>query len=230
MKKFNTEIKPVTNNRGIPFDTLMAPNIVKPEVVFDIDGNMYNTITIGTQTWMTSNLKTTKYRNGDAISGPTFTNTAWAALTTEAYCWHSDNYATYGTVYGALYNWYAVSDAKNIAPLGWHVATDAEWTTLTTYLGGESVAGGKLKEAGTSHWLSPNTEATNETGFTALPGGYRFSYDGTFINIGYYGNWWSSTEYGTSSAWGRHMYYNSSNASRNFSSKVNGFSVRCIKD
>ena len=146
----------------------------------DIDGNIYPVVKIGTQIWTTKNLATTKYRDGTSISGPTYSGAAWA-LATEAYCWYSDNYATYGTVYGALYNWYAVSDAKNIAPLGWHVATDAEWTTLTTYLGGESVAGGKLKEAGTSHWNTPNTEATNETGFTSLPGGYRYDYNGTFI-------------------------------------------------
>jgi len=117
----------------------------------------------------------------------------------------------------------------NLCPTGWHVPTDVEWTTLTTYLGGESVAGGKLKEAGLAHWNSPNTGATNETGFTALPGGYRY-YGGTFYGIGYYGYLWSATEVSTSYAWYRSMIYDLSYVSRNYYNKKDGFSVRCLRD
>ena len=131
----------------------------------DIDGNDYKTVTIGTQVWMVENLKTTKYNDGTAIPNIT-DNTSWAALTTGAYC-DNINTPSISTTYGRLYNWYAVDNnagtkvasngGKNVCPTGWHVPSDAEWTTLTTYLGGESVAGGKLKETGTTHWQSPNT-------------------------------------------------------------------------
>ena len=203
----------------------------------DIDGNIYNTVTIGTQVWMAENLKTTKYNDGTAIPNITVDAT-WAAATTGAYCDYSNTPAN-STTYGRLYNWYAVDNnaatkvasngGKNVCPTGWHVPTDAEWTTLTTYLGGESVAGGKLKETGTTHWASPNTGATNETGFTALPGGNRY-YDGTYDDIGNYGYWWSSTEYSTTDAWYRYMYYNNTNVVRNNFDKQNGFSVRCVRD
>ena len=197
--------------------------------VTDIDGNIYHTVTIGTQVWMVENLKTTKYRDGTAIPNVTG-STAWAALTTGAQCDYN-NTASNSTTYGKLYNWYTVGDSRNIAPTGWHVPTDAEWTTLTDYLGGESVAGGKLKEAGTAHWLSPNTGATNETGFSALPGGYRGNYGGTFDNLGSDGSWWSATEYNTSFAWYRRMYSADSGVYRdNFYYKTNGFSVRCVRD
>lgn len=196
--------------------------------VTDTEGNVYNTITIGTQTWMAENLKGTRYNDGTAISNVT-NNTTWAGLTTGAYCWNNNDAATYKSTYGALYNWYTVNTGK-LCPTGWHVPSDAEWTTLTTYLGGESVAGGKLKETGTAHWQSPNTDATNSSGFTALPGGDR-NYDGTFAAIGGYGGWWgSSAEYDTYSAWGRYMGYKSSDVSRSGSSLRSGFSVRCIKD
>jgi uncharacterized protein (TIGR02145 family) len=195
----------------------------------DIDGNVYNTITIGAQEWMAENLKTTKYRNGDAIPYVT-NNVTWAALTTGAYC-NYDNDAYNGEIYGRLYNWYAVSDSRNIAPTGWHIPTDDEWTILTTYLGGETGSGGELKETGTTHWLSPNIGATNETGFTALPGGFRHT-NGEFSNIGKNGYWWSSTECSTSSAFGRDMNYNNSNVYRGsiYNYKYDGYSVRCVKD
>jgi len=195
--------------------------------VTDIDGNVYNTVTIGTQVWMAENLKTSRYRNGDAIPNVTV-NTAWGGLTTGAYC-NYNNDAANAAIYGKLYNWYAATDARNIAPTGWHVPSDAEWTTLTTFLGGESVAGGKLKETGTSHWSSPNTGATNETGFTAFPGGYRFS-SGTFSNVGNNGNWWSSAEYSSSYAWHWRMFYDTSSVYRDYCSKQFGFSVRCVRD
>jgi uncharacterized protein (TIGR02145 family) len=205
--------------------------------VTDIDGNVYNTVTIGTQVWMKENLKTTKYNDGTAISNITV-NATWTALTTGAYCDYSNTPAN-STTYGRLYNWYAVDNnaatrvasngGKNVCPNGWHVPTDAEWTTLTTYLGGESVAGGKLKETGTTHWESPNEGATNETGFTALPGGNRNN-NGAFNEIGTNGFWWSSTESAAATAWYRAIYYNFSSVFRFSYYKLYGFSVRCLRD
>lgn len=203
--------------------------------VTDFDGNVYKTITISTQTWMAENLRTTHYQNGEAIPEVT-DNTAWPNLSTGAYCNYKNtrNNDTIAT-FGRLYNWYTVSVIRNIAPTGWHVPNDAEWATLTTYLGGESVAEGKMKETGTTHWESPSlydflyTGATNESGFTALPGGARNLYE-PFLRIGSYGYWWSSTEYNADSAWSRAMAYNYNNVYRlNFNKKL-GFSVRCIKD
>jgi uncharacterized protein (TIGR02145 family) len=193
--------------------------------ITDIDGNVYHTITIGTQTWMAENLKVTKYRNGDTI--PNVTNgTQWYNLTTGAYCDY-ENTDSNSTIYGKLYNWYAVADSRNIAPTGWHVASDEEWTTLTTLLGGEDVAGGKLKEKGTAHWLSPNYGATNETGFSSLPGGpYN---GGSFFSLGSNGYWWSSTV-NSSNAWYRSVNYSFGEVNRNNYSQSIGFSVRCVRD
>ena len=195
--------------------------------VTDIDGNVYHYITIGTQTWMVENLKTRHYRNGVDIDSVA-DGTTWSGLTTGAYC-NYNNDANNVATYGRLYNWYAVNNSNLIAPAGWHVASNAEWTTLTTYLGGESVAGGKLKEAGTAHWSSPNTGATNETGFTALPGGCRYYY-GAFGDVGYNGSWWSSTESNVSDAWYRSMNYSYAYVDRNGFNKRNGFSGRCVRD
>lgn len=141
------------------------------------------------------------------------------------------NFRDYGqkvAVYGYLYNWYAVSHL-HFAPNGWHVPTDDEWTILTNYLGGLDIAGGKLKETGTTHWVSPNTGATNESGFTALPGGNR-NYNGTFLNIGYNGTWWSATEYNATSVWNRYMNHDDSIVNRDHYYKKLGFSVRLVKD
>ena len=195
--------------------------------VTDIDGNVYHTVTIGTQTWMVENLKTTRYRNGDAIPNVT-DGTAWGNLTTGAYC-NYNNDANNATTYGRLYNWYTVSDNRNIAPTGWHVPTDAEFTTLTTYLGGESIAGGKLKETGTTHWASPNGGATNETGFTALPGGYRHI-NGSFLYLGIWGMWWSSYEYSTTYSWFLKIHYYYGEANRDWCNNEFGYSVRCVRD
>ncbi|MBA7527477.1 hypothetical protein ES705_19653 [subsurface metagenome] len=176
---------------------------------------------------MAENLKTTKYNDGTAI--PLVTNsTEWDNLTTPGYCWYNNDEASYKNTYGALYNWYTVNTGK-LCPTGWHVPTDSEWTILTDYLGGYSVAGGKLKETGTTHWNSPNTGATNESGFTALPGGYRTN-SGAFNNVGSNGNWWSSTESSSTYAWHRSMNYSSSNVYRDYSGKSYGFSVRCVRD
>ena len=197
--------------------------------VTDIDGNVYNTVTIGTQTWLRENLKVTKYTDGTAIPNVT-DNAAWSAATTAAYCDYS-NTPSVSATYGRLYNWFVVASTnpKKVCPAGWHVPSDTEWSTLITYLGGEVVAGGALKETGTTHWLTPNTGATNSTGFTALPGGYR-SETGTFGLLGNSGYWWSATQGGDTFAWDRYMYYNSGNAVRGDMDKNGGFSVRCIKD
>jgi uncharacterized protein (TIGR02145 family) len=219
-----------TYGSDVTFTTL-GSIIFNPDLTYgsvsDNDGNTYKTILIGTQTWMAENLKTTKYNDGTTIPLVTV-NSAWAALITPGYCWYDNDAATYKATYGALYNWYTVNTGK-LCPTGWHVPTDAEWTTLTTSLGGESVASGKLKETGITHWLSPNTGATNESGFTALPGGDR-SYSGTFSHIGIYGSWWSSTEYGTYYAWFRYVYYDDGGVHRYYGYKQDGFSVRCLKD
>lgn len=196
-------------------------------IVKDIDGNVYHTINIGTQVWMIENLKTSKFTNGDPI--PNITNAKeWSDLTTGAYCDYLNSSGN-STTYGKLYNWYAVNDSRKIAPVGWHVATDAEWATLITYLGGESVAGGKMKETGTTHWKSPNTGATNGSGFLALPSGNRYD-TGDFDDIGYSCKWWSSTESATDNSYHRYLNYNTSNASRDSFSKTGGASVRCVRD
>ena len=191
----------------------------------DYDNNNYATVQIGTQIWMAENLKTTHYKNGVAITYPGTNNTAWQNNTTGAYAWYNDT-VTYAATYGALYNWYAVNTA-NLCPTGWHVPSDAEWTTLTTYLGGESIAGGKLKSIST--WNNPNIGATNETGFTALPAGFRRDI-GSFGSIEKYSLWWSVTEWNNSYAWTRDASYDYSNMARIEYEKKAGFSVRCIKN
>ena len=204
-----------------------APVCDCPPTVTDYDGNVYQTVLIGDQCWMMENLKVTHYRNGDPIPHVT-DGGEWDDLSTGAYCEYNDpaNVATYGR----LYNWYAVDDSRNLAPEGWHVPTDAEWQTLVDYLGGASVAGGKMKEAGTTHWNPPNAGATNESGFTALPGGFR---SGDFFdamgNVAYF---WSSTEYeyDSSRVLSRYLNYISSQVGLEFNYKQAGFSVRCVRD
>lgn len=195
--------------------------------VMDIDGNMYNTVTIGTQVWMTEDLKTTRYNDGTAIRLVT-DDTEWSNLTSPGYSWYKNDEATYGVSYGALYNWYTI-ESGNICPDGWHVPEDKELTVLTDFLGGESIAGGKLKETGTEHWTSPNTGATNQSGFTALPGGYRDS-SGSFYYIGYTGYWWSATQNNVTYAWPRSLSHNTTTVDMFPDNKKNGFSVRCVAD
>ncbi|MCX6834968.1 MAG: thrombospondin type 3 repeat-containing protein, partial [candidate division Zixibacteria bacterium] len=200
---------------------------VKDPTVTDIDGNVYRTVTIGNQVWMAENLKVTHYRNGDAILNVT-DSAGWIGLTTGAYCNYNndiDNVATYGR----LYNWYAASDIRNIAPEGWHVPNDIEWQTLVNYLGGDAIAGWKMKESGTAHWLPPNTGATNEYGFTALPGGYRGWY-GIFADLGNYATFWTSTVISSTYAWYRSVSYDNPEVSHYDSKKHYGFSLRCVKD
>ena len=218
-----------TSNAGtgygneVTFSTLLS----------DIEGNIYKTKIIGTQLWMAENLKTTKFNNGSDI--PLVTeNTEWINIKTPAYCWYNNDISAYKNNYGALYNWYTVdlasSNDKNVCPTGWHVPTDFEWTILTEYLGGIVLAGGKLKETGTIHWQSPNTGATNESGFTALPGGERVFNTGLFYYIGFNSYWWSTTENSSTMAWCSGAMYNFSSIQRSYEHKNDAFSVRCLKD
>ena len=201
--------------------------VVPGTSVTDNEGNVYNTVTIGSQTWMAENLRSIKLNDGTQI--PYVVNrTTWSNLTTPAYSYYADDSVTYKAKAGALYNWYTV-DTKKLCPTGWRVPSDADWVTLQTYLGTDSLAGGKLKETATYHWYSPNLYATNSTGFTAIPCGYRF-YNGSYNNFGFSGNWWSSTSYSTPFAWYRYLSYTSGAIGKNYYDKVYGFSVRCIKN
>lgn len=205
-------------------------------LVSDIEGNSYKTVKIGTQIWMAENLKTTKYNDGTSI--PVVTDiAAWVALNTPAYCWYNNDEAANKNIYGALYNWYAVdvvtNGGKNICPTGWHLSSDEEWQTLISFNGGMSTAGGKLKEAGLVHWVSPNLGATNESGFNALPGGMRIDFTGIFSYLGENSMWWSSTVAtpGNPFIWG--LFYERTDIGFNGSvvgKETQGRSVRCLKD
>jgi uncharacterized protein (TIGR02145 family) len=205
--------------------------VVQEKPITDIEGNSYKTVTIGTQTWMAENLKVSKYSDGTTIPNIT-DNTQWQNNTTGAWAYYNNDAAN-NAKYGKLYNWYAVSKTsngnKNVCPTGWHVPSDAEWSILTDFLGGDSIAGGKLKEVGTANWNSPNTGATNTSLFTGLPGGSRGD-DGYYGTIGNLGNWWSSTETNAGNAWGRNLTNFHGNAfSFNFFKGI-GLSVRCLRD
>lgn len=214
------------NSVGTAYGNEVSFKTIEADTV-DIDGNVYNKVTIGTQVWMKENLKTTKYRNGDLIGTTTPATLEVISQDNPKYQWaYAGNESNVAT-YGRLYTWFAASDSRKVCPTGWHVPTDSEWTTLITYLGGE--AGSKLKEAGTSHWISPNTGATNTSGFTALPGGLRQE-GGAFGDIGSDGYWWSSTEGGPISAWSRTIHNNNSNANVSSTPKSIGYSVRCLRD
>jgi len=205
----------------------------------DIDGNIYNTVKIGDQWWTVQNLEVTHYRNGDAIPNVT-DNNSWKSLTTGAFC-NYNNDVNQTTVYGRMYNWYAVVDSRCLAPTGWHVPSDDEWKQLEIYIGihpqhADIMAqwrgapyGGRLKEAGTAHWNSPNTDANNKSGFSALPGGNR-DYYGFFFNMGSEAYFWSSTEGSGDFAWYRGLDNNDAGVNRDVDVKHNGFSVRCLRD
>ena len=197
-----------------------------PASITDIEGNVYKIVTIGTQTWMAENLKTTKLTDGTSITVVT-DNTPWLNSASASICYpYNDNGNK--AIYGVLYNWFAVNTGK-LCPDGWHVATDADWTTLVTYAGGTDIAGGKLKETGTSHWNDPNTGAADEFGFRALPGGMRYN-SGTFSNTGSLCVWWSSTEDGNLNAWSCSVVSGASVANRYSFAKQYGLSVRCVKN
>jgi uncharacterized protein (TIGR02145 family) len=227
---YGSEVSFKTSISGGDNGIIFNPNLAYGTMT-DIDGNVYKTIQIGTQTWMAENLKTTKYRDGTSIPIE-MDSTSWSKLTTGAYC-NYNNDANNSIIFGRLYNWYAVNDSRKIAPIGWHIPTYDEWATLANYLGGRSVAGGKLKEIGTSHWKVLNTGATNETGFTALPGGRRTLSNvrnGVFEDLGFSGLWWSSTETMSATAFARDMNYASTDVFIYDSGKSDGYSVRCVKD
>lgn len=192
------------------------------------DGYTYTSIVLGNgQEWMAENLRTTTYANGDPIPNVTAAS-QWGSTTTGAWV-HYDNNSQYENPYGKLYNWYTVADPRNVCPTGWHVPTDAEYTLLSDYLGGEPVAGGKMKSTGTQYWISPNTDATNESGFSGLPGGYRLN-GGPFGNIGNLGYWWSSSEDDAYTAWSRGLVYVNGSVFRVNENKDTGISVRCLRD
>lgn len=205
----------------------------------DYDGNVYKAITIGTQTWMAENLKTTKYNDGSGI--PNLTNTTqWRSTTSGAYCWYNNNETAYKDTYGALYNWYAVNSGK-LCPTGWHVPSDAEWKQLEMHLGMSQATadqtewrgapvGGMLKETDITHWQSPNTGATNETGFTGLPAGIRWNISSDFSGVRGGGVFWTSTPNNSTTAWFRGLYWDRSTICRGEDPNWYGFSVRCIKD
>lgn len=196
----------------------------------DVEGNLYKTITIGTQVWMAENLRVTKFRNNDPIAHIT-SAAEWKNLSTPGYCFYENTESIEKQVTnGGLYNWFAVSDSRSIAPEGWHVATDADWKTLTTFLGGESIAGGKLKESGITHWRNPNQAATNSSGFTALPAGRREYTDGSFINSGFNTFWWTSSAYNPDYSWYRQVNYDGAYVNPANFHKQYGFAVRCVKD
>jgi uncharacterized protein (TIGR02145 family) len=197
-----------------------------PSTVTDVDGNVYNVVSIGNQCWMKENLKTTKYRNGDNIV-TTLNNAGWQNTTNGAFSIY-DNDVANNAIYGKLYNWYAVADPRELCPVGWHVPSDSEWISLENYLGGSFVAGGKMKAA-SPLWLSPNTAVTNSSGFTGLPGGHRSS-DGIFYAIGSHGYWWSSTPASAFDAWFRGLGYSWAYSYRNSGNKSYGLSVRCVRD
>jgi len=193
--------------------------------VTDIDGNLYHTIVIGTQEWLVENLKVTHFGNGENIPEVT-PDSIWSSLTYGAYCNYGNDPAN-ANIYGRLYNWFALVDSRDIAPIGWHVATDADWQTLVNFLGGEMIAGGALKD--TILWAPPNTGGTNSSGFSALPCGYRY-FDGGYDNLGYDAHFWSSTENTGSLAWGRLVTHDSPQFNRGSGVKQAGFAVRCVKD
>ena len=216
-----------TNDLGTTYGDDMIFKMYNSDAINDSENNFYNIVTIGTQVWMADNLKTSKFNDGSTIPN-VITKVVWSTLTTPGYCWPDNDETSYKHIYGALYNWYTVNTG-NLCPIGWHVPTDSEWSVLSTYLGGEDVAGGKLKESGTTHWASPNTLATNETGFTALPGGVRHN-DGFFQIPGYYGYWWSSSEFLSSDAWRLGLSNTTAGIHRMYRNKGYGYSVRCLKD
>lgn len=199
-----------------------------PNIVKDVDGNVYHTVTIGVATWMVENLKTSRYSDGTPITRIS-DNSLWGGMSAGAYgdYW---NTASYSVVYGKLYNWFAVDDNRGLAPAGWHVASSGEWEELISDLGAiVNLVGGKMKEAGTSHWSSPNTGATNESGLTALPGGIR-SIDGSFSSLHVYGQWWSSSPENSEKAIFFGLFSDNASIFTCGNPMTMGSSVRCVKD
>lgn len=211
---------------------LQAQTNKSSETVTDVDGNVYHTVVIGTQTWMVENLKTTRYRNGDSI-GTTYPATLnIKSESNQKYQWAYNGNESNVAIYGRLYTWYAATNSRGLCPNGWHVPTREEWLTLTSFLGGQKAAYEKLKEAGTLHWNSPNSDASNETGFTVLPGGGRFR--DSFQDLGICTHFWTSSEFDSENAF-RILFTKdtSPDCCGNYSGcchKRLGWSIRCIKD
>jgi uncharacterized protein (TIGR02145 family) len=223
------------NNGGssvIGAHTCGFPNIHNPNLTYgsmtDQEGNVYKTIVIGTQEWMAENLNTSSYRNGDAI--PTnLDDPTWAETTSGAWAYYNSD-ASYACPYGKLYNWFACTDARGLCPTGWHVPSDAEWTVLTDFLGGESVAGGKMKSSGTTGpWISPNIAAANVSGFSAVGAGFRYII-GAYSDINFGMFCWCSSEFNSDSALTRALSTLNSGCVRGSQYYQYGYSVRCLRD
>jgi uncharacterized protein (TIGR02145 family) len=214
-----------TNSAGTAYGNELS---FKTFAAADKDGNVYNSVTIGSQIWLDENLKTTKFSDGSSIPNVT-SDITWANLSTGAFCWLNNDEGTYKATYGGLYNWYSVSTGK-LCPNGWHVPSDSEVTVLTDFLGGIEVAGGKMKEVGTAHWTSPNTGATNSSGFTSLAAGQRHT-DGTFGDFGLGTGWWTSTPYNELKPWYFSNWYSNIMEGRGNGTLNNvGLSIRCVKN
>jgi uncharacterized protein (TIGR02145 family) len=220
-------------------DIVFPPINFNPAVTYgsltDQEGNTYRTVEIGTQVWMAENLKTTLYNDGQSVACVTDTE-EWANLSTPGYCWYNNDASVYRPAFGALYNWYAVNTGK-LCPVGWHIPSNEEWIALRTFLGGEDFAGGKLKETGTTHWKTYDAAATNEFGFTALPGGERscngISDEGKFVGHGIDCCMWSATTFSISDPsmiWCFRINATSPRFWRNEIYATSGQSIRCIKD
>jgi uncharacterized protein (TIGR02145 family) len=215
-----------TNSIGTAYGNELAFTLSKM-LLKDADGNYYRYVTIGSQVWMADNLKTTRFRDSSAIA-LVDGYSSWSNLITPGVCWYNNDEESFKKSYGALYNWATVSSGK-LCPTGWHIPSDSEWKILVDRLGGETEAGGKLKETSTLNWKIPNTDATNETAFNALPGGSRSS-NGEFGNMNSYGNWWSSTSATGNVAYYRYLYFGNGTATKSFISQKYGLSVRCVKN
>ena len=204
-------------------------NLFYDDICYDIDGNIYETVQIDGQLWMAENLKVTHYNNGDEIPNIT-NNSSWLSIFTGAYGDYDNNPANSET-YGRLYNWYTVDDDRGVCPDGWHVPSDEAYTILIDYLGGTSVAGGKMKGTGLDHWHSPNAGATNESGFTGLPSGFRYWADGNYYYMGEYNYFWTSSEgFEPPYAPFRTLRYDNTWVYGQDYAKQHGFSIRCLKD
>ncbi|HPM87790.1 MAG TPA: fibrobacter succinogenes major paralogous domain-containing protein [Bacteroidales bacterium] len=217
-----------TNKAGTGYGDVKefhTPPLTKGTVT-DVEGNIYGTVVLGNQTWMTENLRTTKYNDNTPIS-LVRNNDVWTRLITPAYCWYDNDSLANKAAYGAIYNWYVISTGK-LCPDGWRVPINNDWNNLSNYLGGEYLAGDKLKEEGGSHWINFSTASTNVSGFTARPGGGRI--DGNFVYKGFAGAWWTSTEYDKDNAWCRELDDDIVELLTGAVGKSFGFSVRCIKN
>ncbi len=207
-------------------DELFDDYLLQLESVTDVEGNQYRVINLYGKQWFVENLRSTVLNDGTPLFNFVLSE-QWSTADSAGYCWY-DNNPDHAQTYGALYNWHAVNTGK-LCPEGWRVPNEIDWQMLIDSLGGEKVAGGKLKQKGTEFWKPKNTGATNSSKFRALPGGYR-NLTGEFKHLGEYGFWWSTTTFDQNNAWYRCLYYYSERSYRNYFNKRAGFSVRCVKD